>query len=150
MNLQDFCEQDADFRPAISKPVNFGGHAYATDGKIVVRVAADPAYQEYDGFFHKRWPIQAKEWLDAKIPSAKLSPIQDFQEPEPDLLAENGKQDWVPIRFGDLGVNFHYLKKLRALPGLKIDLSGSGAVQIPFTFDGGEGLLMSMKFPEED
>lgn len=152
MNLKDFCEKDADFRPAIANPVNFDGHAYATDGKILVRVAADPAYQEYDALFHRKWPIQAKEWLDEKIPSAKLSPLPDFQESDLDLSAlsaEEIAQDWVPVRFGELAVNLHYLKKLRALPGLKIDLSGSGAVQIPFTFDGGEGLLMSMKLPKE-
>lgn len=188
MNLLDFCK-DA-FREEIRQPVNFGEHTYVTDGRIGLRVARDPQYQEAPENY--KWPKQLGLWIDAEMMSASLSPLPAYQDPPlerchdchgtgkvmadaeerviglPDdidlemtsigatlvVLAcpdckGSGETDRVAVAFGKLGISLYYLKLLRTLPNLKIDITHCPECRIPFAFDGGEGLLMPMRLPKE-
>jgi hypothetical protein len=169
MNLQDFCGGD-DYR-LISKPVNLDGYAYATNGHIAVRVPGKPEYEKARK--DHKWAKQLQGWLDDAIPKAKLSPLPDYEAPEPsvcfmcyghkeiedDIEVEEetptiipcpkckgiGTTDEVPVRFGRVCVSHYYLKMLTALPGLLIDLTGGTTDRIYFIFHGGDGVVMPMK-----
>lgn len=62
----------------------------------------------------------------------------------------SGKQKDVAIKCGPVFLNFLYLELIETLPGLRIDCSlpdNDTKNPVPFVFDGGEGLLMTMRVP---
>jgi hypothetical protein len=169
MNLQDFCG-DSDYL-RIGKPVNLDGYAYATDKHIAVRVPGKPEYEKATP--DHKWAKQLRGWLDDASQKAKLSPLPDYEAPDPDVCfmcygakaieddievdeeepaiiqcpecKGTGTTDKVRVRFGHIYVSHYYLKMLATLPGLLIDLTGGPTDRIYFVFHGGDGVVMPMK-----
>lgn len=172
INLLNFCKEPIHI--SLKQPLNMDGYTYVSNGHIAIRVAANPDYKTSDPNWH-RWPRQIEQWIVDRLKVDKLQPLPDYEAPEPrqcfccggsgkvldddddgeesatsyvcTVCGGSGKTDMVPVVFGNIGVSHHYLKMLQDLPNLKIDLTGGPKDMIPFTFDGGVGLVMPMKLP---
>jgi hypothetical protein len=124
------CEPGRD----LSVPFSLNGHTYATNGHICVRVPRRPDIPE-----NKEAP-NAEEKLPwsmcAPGKSRKFAPL-----PEQFVVERAGSHRMVAIGRAFFGA--HYVKLMRALPGLEVGKPKPEA-PLPFRFEGGEGLLMPL------
>lgn len=164
IDLQPFCGKD-DPRAYLNAPFSEGEFTYATNGHILIRVAkrADiiALPEQMKGRCAKMfWDNPWRELLPIPdVPPAEILTCVycdgagklDFGDKDLERCDEcEGIGKWEPWKPGfPLGkAHFaqRYLRLLKALPDCKIS-ANHASKPAPFTFDGGCGLLMPMRYP---
>ena len=162
--LMPFCSKD-ESRPMLSAPFTIGKFTYATDGRVCVRVPdfpdPPPDIQVTQGIAKLGWdtaPRAVAVELPKKIPCERTTECTSCDgtgtckcecgdmHPCEDCGGD-GKmiQNDQGVEVGKMFLGESYLRKLAALPGLKLYDNGGVLDVVYFTFDGGEGLLMPMR-----
>ena len=134
IDLKPFCSREVG-REYLRQPFSFGEWTYATNGYVMVRVPRRDDVPEND-----------------KVP--KLATFEDYpafdMRPLPifDLPVGRGTIEKA-CSVGLAGVPFakEYIVLLRSLPNVTIPKQPHTANPMPFTFDGGQGLLMPRRSP---
>lgn len=170
LDLQQFCGDD-EFRLWLHKPFRFGDHSFATNGHIIVRVAA----RDGDGP-----PEKASGKLEAildeifgrsnsltftppgmvEIPPAETEECSDCEGRGVDhdcpkcqcrcLSCSGAGKSEVRISTNLAGAIFslRYVRQIAALPGLEVaagSADASTSTPMLFRFAGGDGALMAMR-----
>ena len=162
--LMPFCSKD-ESRPMLSAPFTIGKFTYATDGRVCVRVPDFPAppmdIQGPQVAATLEWetaPRTIAVELPEEIPCDRTvdcttcggggihvcpcgdtHPCGDCEGDGKMIQCDKG------VEVGKMFLGESYLRKLAALPGLKLYDNGGVVDVVYFTFDGGEGLLMPMR-----
>jgi hypothetical protein len=169
LDLQQFCAVDDDWRPHLNKPFRFKGYVYATDGRMIVRVADDETYPACDKIDPIKVvsPAEHADYINApkvELPAmeaAKRIECRDcngrgYEHDCPDCECEceacggQGYCDEMPetsTTFAGQIFDLKYIRKLYSLLGLEIAPNpGDGVIFTPlcFRFEGGIGVLMPM------
>jgi len=171
IDLQPFCLTDS-FRPDLHTPFAQGGSVYATNGHIAVEVADRPGVAQNDSIgvpalFSKHWTgynlVPAAMLHLPEIPPAgdddcracDGTGLEHPSCPHCDCMCEHcggtGTEE-VPRSICVAGgiFNADYIALLLTLPGLKLSKQApKGNNPVPFSFDGGRGLIMPMVTPYE-
>lgn len=131
IDLKPFClrEEDKYVRgvPRMTEPWNYGPFTWASDGAIIVRVAARPSVTMSDIKTDKMWehyPTGEATWEQVDIEG---------------VVAE------AAVKLGHRVFRGKYFLKLAALRGLLFAIDfGSHSEALPFRFAGGCGLIMPL------
>lgn len=164
VDLMQFCSEERDLA-YLSRPWTRGGYTFATNGHILVRVAARgdvPDSKKAPGT-DRIFALQPTgPFVDApkqKFPvfvsrPCKLCLGSGYEpDPEPGLEAEecegcwgSGKvQERRSAKLGGMTFNICYLRQVWSLPGLLLGPDVPNDHPWFFRFDGGEGALMQMR-----
>lgn len=130
--LKGFCSCEPG-RQFLHSPFISGEHTYATDGRILIRIARVPA--ETPGLALSG-PDVSEVWADEFCPEpvalpAEIPPVAGYVD-----------EDAIGVPVGCQRLSHLYLNKIKNLPGLKIYNARRELGPVHFTFDGGEGKLM--------
>lgn len=157
-------------RPDLHKPFSRGQYTYATNGHIVVRVSriADVAEQEkhdLSGLFNLNFKDEPRGVLEVKIPVIKddwcdcrVCDGRGTEHDCPDCSCQcdscngEGRENKAPtakITIGDAVYNAKHIQQILELLGLRFPLYPPKDTASWFVFDGGEGLLMPMRWDGE-
>ena len=156
-DLMPFCSTN-ELRPALLFPWNYGGHTYAADGVVIVRVPrrtewdsfpgvhAKSATRLFDGFpdpataFFRKLPRLPEAPARVDCPHCKeTGDSVDCEGCDGEKLVPN----LLPVDVGCRQLPIHHLLKIAALPGLLVAQDhGNPGDPLAFLFEGGVGLLM--------
>ncbi len=158
--LMPFCSTD-ETRPSICQPLNQDGATWATDGRVIVRVAEIELPPPAEGL---KIPNVAEVWkqfqTDAQfstmpeLPAPFMKPCTDCEGsgecPHCDrvCLECGGSGTYAaqqPTMVGARQLDARFLRKIAALPNPSLAIAGEKIEPLSFKFDGGEGLLMPMR-----
>lgn len=165
-DLKPFCSTDP-VRPYLHAPFTQDGHTYATNGHILVRVAERPGVPPPPENKPRADKLFDKEWREPTmaLPAFEL-PKEEFNDCERcdglksnyhdcecctcvcEKCNEDGKvSSLTGVSVGICGAIFaaKYAKMLQALPGIRVAAPKSGYDPMPFSFDGGDGIVMPLK-----
>jgi len=165
--LMPFCSTD-ECRPMLLKPWTRGAFTYATNGRIIVRLAAMPDVEECPS------APDAGKMMALYKPATRLVPIPELQPnpisriiecvecdgsgivecdyghehqcPECDGSGKEEKIDCIKMKIGSRIINAKYLHMIRDLPNVMIQEDGEAMDNMQFTFDGGVGMISPMRF----
>ncbi len=165
IDLQQFC---SDNRPALKKPFSLGGHTYATDGRIAVRMPRMADFPEADtppkiekvfSEYFKEMPMGTINVSLPKIEEQKEECREcvgsGYEHECPDCSCECGGCDGegevnveqkVYVQIGTALYNAMFISKLLTLPGVKFPANPPEKDAAPFIFDGGDGMLMPILY----
>lgn len=160
IDLQKFVSKDMQ-RSTIEKPWTRGGFTYATNGHIIVRVPARadvPEVMTAPDATKLKWGVVGESVPIPDLPEPTMEECGDCFAIEEDMkdceeCKGTGKvPKYHDVEVGGASFSAEYLALIKALPGyrfypVKNDFSKVrySANPSPFTFDGGEGLLMPLK-----
>lgn len=148
IDLKQFCGK-GDYREILNAPFSDSEFTYASNGHIIVRVPRRSDIEPLSG--GSFLPSAQKKFGENKpgeliaiptLPPLKMIPCDECEHGC--AYCENGfvpKMQWVEL--GDTQFMNHYLHLVVSLPNALISPNGKNAA--PFTFDGGDGLLMPCK-----
>lgn len=161
IDLQPFCGRD-EYRPYLHKPFSRGAYTYATDGRLLLRVARRDDVPENDrapdceaAVFSK---LQCSEYAapDFALPDVKperedciLCEGRGFEHdcpscqctcPECDGAGHIEKPQSTTIN-GSL-ITLKYARLMFTLPDLQLQVPPCGEKPMLFKFDGGDGAVM--------
>lgn len=170
IELQQFCSTDP-ARPYIHKPFSIGKATFATNGYVCVRVSrvdgapeqdkpnpgklfADYFKDEPRGSLEVVLPEIKEDWNECSAcgGSGKEHDCLDCHCGECDLCGGEGKNNsarMVKVKVGSAVYNAKYIQQLMALPGLRFPSNPPADAAAGFVFDGGEGLLMPLRWEDE-
>lgn len=168
INLKQFCSTDK-LRPYLHEPFSFGEYTYATNGYILIRVPRLTEYPEVE-----KAPAKAAEERFSSRAVYRMQPLPAYRFPEPEKVKCSGcdgrghehdcpdctcecedcnGMGWIRERIsaalGAAVFDAEYLSWIAALPGVIVPTEPSPTKPMPFTFDGGEGVLMPRRGPAE-
>lgn len=162
IDLKPFCSTDP-FRPYLMQPWSRGGYTYATNGHILVRVALRDDVPDNSKAPDAETVIAACGKHDMRslpkymLPKEKLTPCEKCsgtgnRHPCPectcgscDSCDGNGVEfDDTSVAVGQASVAARYLRLLSRLPNIQVPHWPQAGGPMPFTFDGGTGVLMTM------
>lgn len=156
--LIPFCSTD-EGRFWMHNPFTIELHTYATDGRIMVRVPRMAGVPDCDVHYSARvlevareidcGPVQWTVLDTVVIPPPVMTKCEFFPCDDPcgDCTPDGQYEKDVPVIVGNKKLNSIYLRKLQALPFVRIAAtctSREGCA--PFIFDYGAGLLMPMRW----
>lgn len=170
IDLKQFCGDD-DFRPYIRAPFRYKGHVYATDGRVLIRVADNQSYQSSDKVaVEKVLDLDApREFLRAPATKQfpKKRPVEKVRCPDCDGRGTDHdcercectcysckgsgsieEKPEVSTIFGGQIFDLEYVRLLYTLPDLEIAPNPADAPMFTplfFRFTGGVGALMPMR-----
>jgi hypothetical protein len=169
IDLKQFCSTDR-IRFNLHNPFSQGEFTYATDGRVAVRVPRIMDFPEADkpavsGIFLSYFKDGPKGSIKVDLPEITTGE-QDCKECGgtghehdcPDCTCECDFCDGdgtvphlakVCVTIGDALYDAAYIKQILSLPGLKFAEKPSKEDAAPFVFDGGEGILMPMRYAAE-
>lgn len=170
IDLQQFCSKDQ-MRPNLHKPFSRGKFTYATEGCIAVRVkrvAVVPEQEKPDPekLFEQYFKDEPRGILEVTMPDIKED-YQDCREcngsgkehscpdcscGECEECGGDGRRNSAPmvkIRIGAAIYDAKYIKQVLAMPGVLFPASPPKDAPAGFIFDGGEALLMPMRWTDE-
>jgi len=146
-------------RPQIMQPIHYGGSLYATDGRIALEIPGagkkitrskfgesarkiiSDAHENFRDPTRPPADFQKTKWADCDCVHPHKGPRLSCH-----LCDGTGK---IESAFGtDCGnhkVFSIYLEKLALLPNVWWDVSTDYGTVIPFTFEGGRGVVMGMR-----
>ncbi|MCK9361657.1 hypothetical protein M0Q28_05570 [Patescibacteria group bacterium] len=163
--LKKFCAA-ADGSRINLHPWSKGEYSYATNGHIIARVPRLADVPERDGALSTDYLFPYADppaWFAlsdielAKVKTVDCSECDGDGEvrheecpdcdghPCPDCDGTGKVTPMQPVAVGNSHYQLAYLLILKALPNCKIGPNVNPMYQAPFTFDGGDGLLMPMK-----
>jgi hypothetical protein len=168
IDLMKFCG-DKKHRVAIGEPFSLGEWSYATDGHILIRVPRriDIPEREKVPDVERIWPkgvettfrspkvtvLPPKEEVDCDICDGR-----GFKHDCPDCTCEceecNGtgllsKDKRLAVPVGHVTIAMRYARALLELPALELSVSPAGAPVLQFRFDGGDGILTTIRHSHE-
>lgn len=171
IDLQQFCATDDD-REYLKSAFSDDAYTYATNGHYAVRV---PKIADVIGHDNAPREKASKLFADNPLLDAVAAPAFDFPEAPPVTTEDcawcdaDGKTHDCPccecvceecdgkgtvdtvekaqITIHGTPFNARYIRQIFALPGLKLPPQATNDINapMPFSFDGGEGLLMPMR-----
>ena len=148
INLQPFCGKN-DVHFWLNAPFSEGDFTYATNGHILVRVERRTNVPEQDKMNGKFAKMFADNPVGELIEIPTLPKLETVQCDECDFGCSECDGGFAPkfqyLALGDSGYQVRYLKMIADLPNGRI--SPNGLKCAPFTFDGGDGLLMPCRRP---
>ena len=154
-------------RPALTQPIHYQGNIYATDGRIAVELTGVG-----EQITHSKMGEQIQNIISeahAERYRNPTAPPTDFPrvvwEPCPDCVAKGKPSagcDWCDgdgktrfgrargVQSGNHRIDEYYIEMLELLPKVMWDVSFPytsdwKAQAIPFTFEGGRGVVMGMR-----
>lgn len=170
LDLQQFCAVDDEWRPHLNKPFRFKGYVYATDGRLLIRIADDESFPAYDKLDPTSFLKQAEQASYIIAPKVELPPVKAAKridcpgcngrghehdcpdcECECDACCGSGFIDDTPevsTMFAGQIFDVKFIRKIYTLPGLEIAPNPGGCdlfTPLCFRFDGGLGVLMPMR-----
>lgn len=170
-DLQPFC-LTGKFRPYLNRPFNSAGHTYATNGHIMVRVPAIDGVAGCDyALMEERVVETFSNTQKTAIAQMKLMSIiriatdkychecggSGVEHECPncacrcDSCSSTGKapDKWAVVKIGGAVFNGEYVAMMQKFGAVTIGPSKKDS-PLSFYFDGGEGLLMELKFCKSD
>jgi hypothetical protein len=164
IDLQPFCSTNPT-RRNLGRPWSLGVHTYASNGAIMVRVP-----RRHDIPPNAEAPDPVKLFDKAGAPTIRPLPKLQLPQPDqeeceackgrgyehdcPDCQCECAECKGTGIVTEEISVNLggaifdtKYIKMLQDLPNCRIAIDFSPDWGMFFTFDGGDGLLMTMRYP---
>lgn len=166
--LQQFCSKDQT-RESITTPFSIGAFTYATDGRIMIRVAQISGVGDAGEILAKTAPKMFSSWTGVgdwkplPDPFVVVDPPRDCQECDASGWHEcdcghehpcakcDGKGKITSelkdqVKFGEHTLAGHYVRLASTLPGVQMRESAGGRSEpVGLHFDGGEGLLMPLR-----
>lgn len=170
IDLKPFCTNGYD-RYQLRKPWSRDGYTYATNGRILVRVARRDDVPE-----NAQAPDVEKLLEKAQIDTANFTPLPPFDLPpekmdectscggsgcehdcpdcnciceDCDGSGEESHYSFISVGIFGLPYAARHIAIIRDLPGVEISRTAAGLNPMPFRFDGGIGLLMPLHSPYE-
>jgi hypothetical protein len=170
IDLQQFCSKDP-MRAYLHKPFSRGRFTYATDGRIAVRVprlAEVPEQEKPDPekLFEQYFKEEPRGTIEVAMPEIK-DDWQDCRECDgagkehdcPDCTCGEcedcggkgriNRAPTVTISIGAATYDARYVKQVLAMPGVRFPASPPKDSAAGFIFEGGEALLMPMRWDSE-
>lgn len=168
MDLTPFCSVDP-YRPNIHRPFTWGDHTYATNGRILIRVAKreDGTTVEY--------PSKDRCEKILTVPDAvqfvSLRGLQFPPEPESEVDCEACKgrgnihdcpdcecgcsecggtgtaKIWRSVLIDSVNFDVKYIIRIGSLPGIEIARPAKYACPMPFRFSEGIGVIIGPRSP---
>lgn len=170
LDLQQFCAVDDEWRPYLNKPFRSKGHVYATDGRLLIRVADDESFPACDKVDPTSFLKQAEQASYITAPKVELPAVEAAKHVHcPDCNGRGHEHDCpdcececgacrgsgsvndtprVSTTFAGQTFDLKFIRKLYTLPGLEIAPNPSDCdlfTPLCFRFDGGLGVLMPMR-----
>lgn len=166
IDLHRFCSKDV-IRVNLHNPISQDGFTWASDGRIAIRVPHVMDYPEsktpsVSAVFNQFFIEDEKGELKVELPEiteteedcrdcsgtgkAHKCPSCDC---DCDVCDGDGKQSRkvsATILIGDVIFDAFYIKLISSLPGLKFSAKPTKDKAASFMFDGGEGILMPMRY----
>jgi len=158
IDLQPFCSTWQS-RPQIKRPFSRDGYTYATDGRVIVRVARRKRYKENpDAPDVSVCGTFAYRGITKKLPR----PIPKTQKAICDSCGNDRRyrvscdncngtgrvHKYVYVRVGSRFIDAKYLHLLAKLPNIRIQQAGHTNSPAYFSFDGGCGYIMPLQNPK--
>lgn len=160
IDLTSFCSTDP-ARPVLHRPFSKGEFTYATDGRVILRVARRPDVAEVKDAPHAERIFSGYPLTDDRralppfiFPTPKTRPCDkcdsrgsahDCPDCQCTCRKCDGRGSVTETVTGAIGEAFytaHYLNLLATLPAVQVPVAPpTGTAPMRFTFDGGEGLL---------
>lgn len=166
IDLKQFCSTDR-HREYLHNPINRGAYTYASNGHVLVRVPVHGDYADtekvqnlerlFADFFRPEGMAEIE--VDIPAPNTVLIACRECdgrgKEHEcPDCtceceFCEDGKVDKSAkheVQIGAALFDAKYIRQMMALPGFRFCAAPIKDQAAPFIFDGGEGLVMPMRY----
>jgi hypothetical protein len=167
LDLQPFCSKDS-YRPMLHKPFSRGEFSYACEGAMMIRVARRDDVPEIEGAPHAE-KVFDPQWKDGEFEALPADfPVPDRAEddcrecdghgsgihdcPDCDCDCEvcdgTGKVEaeaYVSVRGRTVNAKFVRLIKMLPNPKFAVEFPKDENAPISFAFDGGCGLLATVR-----
>jgi len=166
LDLTPYCSTDP-LRPYLHAPFTQGGHTFATNGYILVRVTLRPDVlpppenkPRADKLFARDWREPTMPLPAFTLPEERLRECENCKGEKHNFHAceccectceacddEGRVSSLNTVSVGLCGAFFaaKYARMLQPLPGIRVAPSKDAMSPMPFAFDGGEGLLMPLR-----
>lgn len=162
INLQPFCGINH-FNPWMEHPFSRGEYTYATNGHIAIRVARredvpeHPKSPDIERLFTDVSGVQWRQLRKVELPDVPSTKCRDCDgrgtvHDCPDCKCDCDECDGTgeiesdaSACIGDALFNTKYIRLLAALPWIEVPITDLMPEPMPFRFEGGTGLLMSLR-----
>lgn len=169
IDLKQFCSTDR-YRPYLHQPFSRGEFTYSTNGHVCVRVPRMVEYPEQEKpdlakLFAAYFKPGARGTVEAGLPERKEVFVDcedcdgrgtEHDCPECHCTCDRcdgdgrlEKSELVTVGIGTATYDAKYIRKLMTLPGFRMDPNPPKAEAGSFTFDGGEGIVMPLRWEDK-
>lgn len=154
--LKPFCST---FLSHLCEPFSHGNYTYATDGKMIIRVArvdgvdenpSAPSENGINDVMQQFVEGTATEYIPAFPPVVRevcaccggngISDWDECQECEKGTVTK-----WEVVQIGARKIKNIFLEKIATLPSARISSTGESLTGCSFVFDGGIGIVMPVR-----
>lgn len=168
IDLKQFCSTDR-MRPYLHQPFSRGDFTYSTNGHLCVRVPRMAEYQEQEKpapekLFTSYFKDVARGTVAVDLPKVVTNIVDcdtcdgrgtEHYCPDCSCTCDRcdgegtvDKTELVTVRIGNATFDAKYLRKLLTLPNFRMDANPPKAEAASFTFEGGEGIWMPMRWED--
>jgi hypothetical protein len=159
--ISQFCDRENYSRPWMMEPFNIGEHTYATDGHICVRVPRRPDVAENPEALNAAELFAVGMECNGALPVLPPETREVCYECEGEghlfdceACDDRGyisSDDGLSIEVSGVPFAANLLRMISALPGINVSIPSevrADCTALAFRFDGGEGRVMAMRWPD--